>query len=380
MARNILCSSPQPREWVKGKVIGSGSFGTVYLAMSKATGSLFVVKSAESQAGLQSLENEANILENLDSPHIVKCVGQEDVSAGANGGRKFNLFMEYMAGGSLADVAEKFGGTLDEGVIRLYTREILHGLKYLHKNGIVHSDLKCKNVLLGLSGNIKLADFGCAKRLKNSGSTQSCNSAGGTPLWMAPEVLRNEELDFAADIWSLGCTIIEMATGNSPWGGNFSNPMAAVLKIAQSNERPELPRQFSKEGLDFLAKCLERNPRKRSIAEELLNHPFVSGKQEYRKTSEEDACSPASVLDLGLYEGDDESEELSDGSERLSRIAFSTNCRGEKKRMSHRHRHSHWHLNGSDLVSSGNWIRDNATVKLGQCEAFYAGMYPQCLA
>ncbi|KAK3037730.1 hypothetical protein RJ639_031101 [Escallonia herrerae] len=357
MARNILCSSPQPSEWVKGKVIGSGSFGTVYLAMSKATGSLFVVKSAESQAGLQSLENEVDILENLDSPHIVKCVGQE----GENGDRKFNLFMEYMAGGSLADVAEKFGGALDEGVIRLYTREILHGLKYLHKNGIVHSDLKCKNVLLGLSGNIKLADFGCAKRLKNSSSTQSCNSAGGTPLWMAPEVLRNEGLDFAADIWSLGCTIIEMATGNSPWGGNFSNPMAAVLKIAQCNETPELPRQFSKEGLDFLAKCLERNPRKRSMAEELLHHPFVSGKQEYRNTSEEDACSPASVLDLGLYEGDDESEESSDGSERLRRIAFSTSCRGEEKRTSHRRRHSHRHLNGSDLVSSGNWV----TVRTG---------------
>ncbi|KAK4339863.1 hypothetical protein RND71_041325 [Anisodus tanguticus] len=180
MAEICKCSCPQPTKWLKGKVIGSGSFGSVHLAMDKATGGLFVLKSADSEAGLKCLENEVEILENLDSPHIVQ----------------FHCS---------ADVAEKFGGSLDEEVICLYTKRILQGLKYLHENGIVHCDLKCKNILLGTSGEIKLADFGGAKRINDIKVTGSTNtkslskSIGGTPLWMAPEILRNEGLDFAAD-------------------------------------------------------------------------------------------------------------------------------------------------------------------------------------
>ncbi|KAL3843643.1 hypothetical protein ACJIZ3_001046 [Penstemon smallii] len=297
-----------PIEWVKGKIIGSGSFGTVSLAMDNATGALFVAKSAESEAGIMSLKHEANILDNLDSPYIIKCIGS-DLSNGENGKKEYSLFFEYMAGGSLSDVAQKFGGALDEKVIRLYTREILHGLKYLHKNGIVHSDVKCKNVLLGLSGTVKLADFGCAKKLTNKKPNTKISSRdliGGTPLWMAPEVLRNEGLDFSADIWSLGCTVIEMATGKQPWGNDMSNPMAEVLKIAKGNEVPKFPGHLSLEGFDFLAKCLERDPRKRWTSEKLLGHPFVAG--ENFSPRNEDAFSPAGVLDVRNYDTDSDDE------------------------------------------------------------------------
>lgn len=199
-----------PTDWLKGNVLGSGSYGTVHQAIDTTTGSLFVVKSARSTAGIMSLKNEANLLQNLDSPHITKCMGK-DFSNG-----KYNLFFEYMGGGSLSDLVQKFGGALNEKVTRLYTREILLGLKYLHKQGIVHCDIKCKNILIGSSGAVKLADFGCGKRLINDdekSSSRSWKGVGGTPLWMAPEVVRNEGLDFSADIWSLGCTVIEMATG-----------------------------------------------------------------------------------------------------------------------------------------------------------------------
>lgn len=203
--------------------------------------------------------------------------------------------MEYMAGGSLLDVAEKFGGTLDAGVIRLYTKEILHG------NGILHCDLKCNNVLLGSHEDVKLPDLGCARRvndLKNNGNLkQSWQSIGGTPLWMAPEVLRNEGLDFATDMWSLGCMVIEMATGRPPWGDKISNAAATLLKIACSNEKPHFPTQFFKKVLDFLAKCLERKPEKRWSAEELLNHTFISGNAK-KNSTEECACSPSSILDF----------------------------------------------------------------------------------
>ncbi|KAK1549956.1 hypothetical protein Q3G72_011192 [Acer saccharum] len=352
MAGNQHCSCSLLGEWMKGKVIGSGSFGTVHLAMNKTSGSLFVVKSAESGAGIRALKNEADILGSLNSPYIVRCLGRS-LSNKNNGEGTLDVFMEYMAGGSLSDVAEKFGGALDSEVIRLYTREILHGLKYLHENGIVHCDLKCKNVLLGSNGNIKLADFGCSKRLNdrkisNGESIHSWKSIGGTPLWMAPEVLRNEGLDFASDIWSLGCLVIEMATGIPPWNGlNVSNPMAAVLKIACGNEKPQLPTGFSQEGLDFLEKCLERNPEQRWTAEELLNHPYISGKFPMN-SRKECGCSPSSILDFRIHEGGYDSDDSRN--EFLGRNPFSTRCFEEKNRMVETQEAE------NDFESSEDWI------------------------
>ncbi|KAL5789346.1 hypothetical protein ACOSQ2_004234 [Xanthoceras sorbifolium] len=351
MARNQNCCSScssQLGEWVKGKVIGSGSFGTVRLAMNKASGSLFVVKSAESDAGIRALEDEANVLRSLNSPYVVRCLGTRLLKR-SKGEGTLDVFMEYMAGGSLSDVAEKFGGALDSGVIKLYTREILHGLKYLHENGIAHCDLKCKNVLLGSNGDIKLADFGCSKRLlndpkiSNGESMHSWKSIGGTPLWMAPEVLRNEGLDFASDIWSLGCLVIEMATGRPPWNGlDVSNPMAAVLKIACGNEKPQFPIGFCLEGLDFLEKCLERNPERRWTAEELLNHPYISGKF-LTSSWKECACSPSSVLDFRIHEEGYDSDDSQD--EFPGRNPFSTRLSREKNRMV-----------DNDFESSEDWI------------------------
>lgn len=325
MTRTCHVPSSQTCQWIKGKVIGSGSYGTVNLALDKVSGALYVSKSAHCGSAAQFLENEADILASLSSPHIVRYVGKE-VLKELNGESKLNVFLEYMAGGSLSDMVKSFGGVLDEEVISLYTRQILYGLKHLQENGIVHCDLKCKNVLLGSSGNVKLADFGCAKRVedtKNDGKL-ACSwqtYVGGTPLWMAPEVLRNEELGFASDIWSLGCTVIELATGRPPWSDKVSNPAAAVLKIACSDETPKFPLHFSDEGLDFLAKCLERNPRRRWTSLELLDHPFVS-----RNTQNQGVSSPSSVLDIGIYDGvygSDESQRFKE-SETLHRNPIST--------------------------------------------------------
>ncbi|XP_061375985.1 mitogen-activated protein kinase kinase kinase NPK1-like [Gastrolobium bilobum] len=343
MAAICQCVSPKPIEWVKGKMVGCGSFGTVHLAMNKSTGGLFVVKSAHSGAGREDLENEVKILKTLNSsPYIVQCLGTEEDQG------NLNVFMEYMAGGSLADVAHKFGGSLDEEVVRVYTREILNGLNHLHQHGIVHCDLKCMNVLLGSSGNIKLADFGCAKMVKDfkglGGLANSWQCIGGTPLWMAPEVLRNEMLDFAADIWSLGCTVIEMATGRPPWSDEVSNPMAAVLRIARGDVLPQFPTHFSKEGLDFLSRCLEREPSKRCTAEELLSHPFVS-RNSATPCQKECAFSPASVLEVQRFEDTYDLDELE--SPRGNSFASYDD--------------TEWQLKDSAFGSSGNWI----TVRSG---------------
>ncbi|XP_057809203.1 mitogen-activated protein kinase kinase kinase 18-like [Salvia miltiorrhiza] len=309
-------------EWLKGDVIGSGSFGTVNLAIDTTTGSLFVVKSATTEAGIASLKNEADILHNLDSPYIVKCMGKDGGDAG-----KCSLFFEYMGGGSISDMMQKFGGALQEKVIRLYTRQILLGLNYLHRNGIVHSDIKCNNVLVGASGTVKLTDFGCAKRKKN----HCKGTIGGTPLWMAPEVLRDQSLDFAADIWSLGCTVIEMATGRPPWPcGEHNNPMAAMLRISQGDDLPDFPADFSAGGLDFLSRCLDRDPSKRWSSEMLLDHPFLR--------MGDVALSPTSVLDVAAgYDSDSCCSSDDEDDEFARRIPFSMKLKLQSRNASEDH-------------------------------------------
>ncbi|XP_068649386.1 mitogen-activated protein kinase kinase kinase 17-like [Aristolochia californica] len=348
MAVKGIKSQP-PKQWVKGNVVGSGSFGIVSLAMNKCNGELFVVKSAPSGNAMQCLEKEASILENLNSPHVVRCLGHA-LSEEANGVKNFNIFMEYMAGGSLSDVSDKFGGILDESVIRLYTREILQGVAYLHRSGIVHSDLKCKNVLLGSSGNVKLADFGSARKLKSPGgdcsNEKSCQTLSGSPLWMAPEVLRKERPDFAADIWSLGCTVIEMASGRPPWADQVFDPMAAIFKIACGKDTPAFPADLSEEGLDFLRKCLQRDPKSRWTCEQLLTHPFVSKKSSGTCFAEdpEDSFSPTSILDVNDWDSEmSDGSESPDGTEFLTRTPFSMPPRKLQHRL-------------SDLPESDNWI------------------------
>ncbi|GLJ08694.1 hypothetical protein SUGI_0093830 [Cryptomeria japonica] len=257
-------------DWVRGGIIGAGAFGTVSLGICKSNAHLFAVKSSTNS--ISSLENEYNILRSLDSPYVVQCLGKEYTTE--NGQSVYNLFMEYMAGGSIGDLLTKFGGQLDESVIRCYTRGILLGIQYLHRQGIVHCDIKGKNILAGSNG-VKLADLGSAKRIGSEEDKEERCQLRGTPLWMAPEVVKQVEQGPASDIWSLGCTVIEMSTGQPPWGSNL-HPFTAMYRIGFSEELPEMPQYLSAEGKDFLEKCLRRDPRQRWSCEQLLAHPFVS--------------------------------------------------------------------------------------------------------
>jgi serine/threonine protein kinase len=225
--------------WVRGAIIGAGASGTVSLAMSRSNGQLFAVKSAASSS--VSLDNEYQILRGLDSPYIVTCLGR--CYSVDNYVKVHNLFMEYMPGGSVGDLLIKFGGQLDESVIRAYTRGNLRGSDYLHGQGIVHCDIKGKNVLVGANG-VKLADFGSTKRFGDEKNGQEALQLRGTPQWMAPEVVNQVEQGPASDIWSLGCTVLEMATGRPPWS-QVSNPLAAMYRIGCTEELPELPASLS---------------------------------------------------------------------------------------------------------------------------------------
>lgn len=221
----------------------------------------------------------------------------------------YNLFMEYVRGGTLADAVRRHDGRLDESLMGYYTRQVVRGLEYLHSRGLVHCDIKGRNILVGDDGP-KIADFGCARRV-NTVETEPA-AIGGTPMYMAPEVARGEEQGFACDIWALGCTVIEMATGSLPWP-NVGDPVTVLYRIAFSGESPELPSFLSEQAKDFLGKCLKRNPKQRWTASQLLKHPFLEefSSSNWKQIQESNTSSPTSILDQGIWNSmDEESESL----------------------------------------------------------------------
>ncbi|XP_022751260.1 mitogen-activated protein kinase kinase kinase 18-like [Durio zibethinus] len=285
-------------EWVRGETIGCGSFGTVNLVVPKKGFSgfpLMAVKSCETIDSV-SLKNEKEVLDQLGfCPQIIRCFGGDYNIE--NGGKFYNLFLEYASKGSLADQVKKSGGNLIESEVRGYARSILKGLRFIHAKGFAHCDIKLQNILFFGNGDVKIADFGLAKRNgKGEGEEQRRMEIRGTPLNIAPESVNENEYDSPVDIWALGCAIVEMFTGKPAW--NFkpgTNVAALLIKIGVSDELPEIPVELSEEGKDFLGKCFIKDPKNRWTAEMLLDHPFMGGDDEtiaMNRCEEEASSSP----------------------------------------------------------------------------------------
>jgi len=145
--------------------------------------------------------------------------------------------------------------------------QVLEGLDFLHANNIIHRDLKPDNMLIDSRGNVKLIDFGISIKLE----TEFRKSSVGTPWYTAPEVIEGQEYTFPADIWSLGCSLIELLTGFSPF--HTLNAIAALFKM--STESPSIPEYVTLTTNNFLQCCFHRNWKDRSTTEELLEHQFI---------------------------------------------------------------------------------------------------------
>ncbi|CAL5388601.1 unnamed protein product [Camellia sinensis] len=270
--------------WRKGELIGCGAFGRVYMGLNIDSGALLAIKQVsiagnsaakeKTQAHIRELEEEVNLLENLSHPNIVRYLGttREDAS--------LNILLEIVPGGSISSLLGKFG-SFPESVIRMYTKQLLLGVEYLHRNGIMHRDIKGANILVDNKGCIKLADFGASKKVVELATMTGAKSMKGTPYWMAPEVILQTGHSFSADIWSVGCTVIEMATGKPPWSQQYQE-VVALLHIGTTKSHPPIPEHLSAEVTDFLLKCLQQEPNLRPAASDLLQHPFVT--REYQET------------------------------------------------------------------------------------------------
>ncbi|KAJ6419874.1 hypothetical protein OIU84_029904 [Salix udensis] len=304
-------------EWVRGQCIGSGSSSRIHLATLKQPSlkhhSVLAVKSCvESNTGL--LENEKEVLKELGySPHIIQCFGDSHTVE-----EKQRASIQSAAG---------------ERDVKEYARSILKGLRHIHDKGFVHCDMKLDNMLLFENGEVKIADFGLAKK---AGEKQGRVEIRGTPLYMAPESVNNNEYESGVDIWALGCAIVEMVTGKPAWNSKPGTDMFVLLiRIGEGDELPVMPEELSPEGKDFLSKCLVKDPAQRWTAEMLLEHPFVADQRKdtvplREEGTEELSTSPRCHFDfpdwVSIQSPSPRSEFLSDGKVESVFPSFNSSC------------------------------------------------------
>ncbi|XP_065869740.1 E3 ubiquitin-protein ligase UPL5-like [Euphorbia lathyris] len=257
-------------KWEKGRLIGRGAYGSVYEGYAEG-GFFFAVKEVQllnhgnqAKQCVYQIEQEIALLSQFNNPNIVRYYGTSKDES------KLYIFLELVSNGSLSEVYSKYH--LKDCQVSAYTRQILEGLMYLHKHRIIHRDIKCANILVNVGGTVKLADFGLAKVTEFNNLIKSCK---GTPCWMAPEVVnpkRRGGYGLPADIWSLGCTVLEMLTRKRPYF--YLEPGQVLYRIGKG-EPPLVPDSLSGLSQDFILQCLQVNPDDRPTAAQLLDHPFV---------------------------------------------------------------------------------------------------------
>lgn len=257
--------------WAKGELLGKGAHGHVYQALDLDTGKLMAVKQFDlvdlaGDESLVSIASEIELLKDLNHPNIVKYLGSEINHT------NLNIFLEYVPGGSLGSMIDRFGA-FSEKVAKIYIRQILVGCEYLHSHGVIHRDIKAANILVTETGQIKLADFGCSKLVAIDESHTPGTSFMGTPFFLAPEIVKHNMYGRKSDVWSIGCTALQLLSGKPPWG-DLSNAFAVVFKIGNTTDPPPYPPSLSPHATDFLNKCFAIDPTRRPTVPELMKHPW----------------------------------------------------------------------------------------------------------
>ncbi|KAA3482657.1 MAP3K epsilon protein kinase 1-like [Gossypium australe] len=249
-------------KYMLGDEIGKGAYGRVYKGLDLENGDFVAIK----QVSLENIAQEdLNIIMNLNHKNIVKYLGSSKTKS------HLHIILEYVENGSLANIIKpnKFG-PFPESLVAVYISQVLEGLVYLHEQGVIHRDIKGANILTTKEGLVKLADFGVATKLTEA--DVNTHSVVGTPYWMAPEVIEMSGVCAASDIWSVGCTVIELLTCVPPYYD--LQPMPALFRIVQ-DEHPPIPDSLSPDITDFLRQCFKKDARQRPDAKTLLSHPWI---------------------------------------------------------------------------------------------------------
>ncbi|KAI8899349.1 kinase-like domain-containing protein [Globomyces pollinis-pini] len=288
--------------------IGKGSFGQVFRGVQNSSGLVVAIKVLDmdtDEDDIADIRKEIAILSTCDSPLVTRYHKSLLI------GTKLWLVMDYAAGGSVRNLLKS--GVIPENAVAVISHQVTLALIYLHKTAhIIHRDIKAANVLLTEAGNIKLCDFGVSGQMT---LTSRRNSFVGTPYWMAPEIIQRAHYGVKADIWSLGITVIEMATGNPPFADQ--DPRRALFLIPRSRP-PKLSGNFSTSMKDFISTCLKEDPDDRPNTEDLLKCKFIrqapsdnkkilmsllKRHQVWEATVDDDATSDGSASSIEELEG-----------------------------------------------------------------------------
>eukprot|EP01080_Neovahlkampfia_damariscottae_P002467 gene2467-3177_t len=298
-APSTVLSEDKPhyvKKWQKGKLLGAGAFAKVYKALDQDTGKLIAVKQVDlkginyTEEKFKALESEILLLSTLNHENIVRYLGME------RNEKYLNIFLDFIPGGSIENVYGDF--ELSEEVVKNYTKQILEGLIYLHSKNILHRDIKAANILLDNNGQVYLSDFGASKKLTNQIKKEKILE--GTPNYMSPEVISQCKYTKYADIYALGCTVLEMLTRAVPWSdvlNNFDNPYSFFEWRREKDPRLEIPKNLSNHARSFIQACVQDFPENRPSAEQLLNHVFITGKDDLDEDYGEDDVKPKELVE-----------------------------------------------------------------------------------
>ncbi|PIA42292.1 hypothetical protein AQUCO_02000029v1 [Aquilegia coerulea] len=295
-------------KYMLGDEIGKGAYGRVYKGLDLENGDFVAIKQVSleniAQEDLNIIMQEIDLLKNLNHKNIVKYLGSLKTKT------HLHIILEYVENGSLANIIKptKFG-PFPESLVAFYIAQVLEGLVYLHEQGVIHRDIKGANILITKEGLVKLADFGVATKLTEA--DVNTHSVVGTPYWMAPEVIEMSGVCAASDVWSVGCTVIELLTCVPPYYD--LQPMPALFRIVQ-DEHPPISDNLSPDITDFLRQCFKKDARQRPDAKTLLSHPWIQNSRRALQSS----LRPTSGRTRNIPEDVSVAAEISNGDEHSS--------------------------------------------------------------
>ena len=274
--------------WTKGEFLGAGAYGRVFAGLNQRTGELMGVKEIPVDMSdprypdkITAMDKEISLYRRLKHKYIIGYIGSHvDYER-----EVMFVFLEYAPGGSIASMLKRFG-SFSDSLVRHYTRQILVGLEHLHRRKIIHRDLKGANILISKEGHVKLADFGASKVFNERTLSDGFKSMYGSIYWMAPEVMKHTGYGRKADIWGVGCVVLEMLTGTHPWPAR-ENHFAAMFEIVKCVTGPPIPEGISADAKSFLDLCFQYDPDSRPTALQLLQHPFVAKSKHILKEEKE---------------------------------------------------------------------------------------------